>query len=397
MNIRISSDERFYLLEWGLLAAGAAAGLALAWLLIGLDWSFPSELERARAAGIVSVTTLSGYAKSRDLVAYVMTLGLPAAGALLFWLFGRGASDLGKYTLAGRFPAPTLAVWIIAGLCPFLAGFIAWHLSYMFVPKWNPYVGAWPFLGEQGATLAWVQSIWSGGVYGRDFFCLYGPMFIYPLAWLMDGFGQNVLMDGVYKLALDIAACGLLGFMLARMLRARSLALLFVLMVCMFFPTQLMSSANTTLLRTVLAMVPIACIALWVDTRRKAYFIAGSLLLGQSLLFSQEAGFCAVLAIAVMLVEGKRDPSGAEGDSCILCDRGPVAGTDGRFSRVQRRRSGVARLCVRLSANGHARVWRIALSVSEGLAGRLFPRELAAFCCDQHLWCHSRGAVRRMV
>lgn len=303
MGYRESTPEdRQYLIGWGLLSAGATAGLALAWVLVGFGWSLPGELERARTAGIVSLATLSGYVKSRDLLAYLLTLGLPAAGAILFWSFGRGSTDLGRSILAGGFDPPTRVMWVVVTLSLLAAVFLDWHLSSMLAPKWNPYVGAWQFLGEQGATLAWVQSISGGGIYGRDFFSLYGPMFIYPLVWLMDCLGHTVLMERAYKLGLDILACVLLGFVLARTLRERWLALVFVIWVCMFFPTQRILSANTTILRSILGLVPVVCVALWIDTRWKFWLIAGGLLLGQSMLFSQEAGFCAVMAIVIMLV-----------------------------------------------------------------------------------------------
>jgi hypothetical protein len=304
---KLSSEERAYLFEWCLLMGGAATGLALAWVLVGFRWSIPGELERARELGIVSLTTIYGYPKSRDLVAYGLTLGLPAIGAVLLWLLGRGSSDLGRNTLACGFNPPTRGVWLVVALSLLASIFFGWHMTAMLSPRWDTGVGSWIFLGEEGATLAWVQSIIGGGIYGRDFFSLYGPMFIYPLVWLMNLFGHTVLVERAYKLALDVLATGMLGFVLARTLRSNWLALGFVLLVCMLYPVLYFPSANTTILRTVLGIVPVACIALWANTRQKTPFIAGGFLLGQSLLFSHEAGFCSALAIAAMFLFDQRD------------------------------------------------------------------------------------------
>jgi hypothetical protein len=113
---KISPEDRGYLFEWVLLLIGAAAGLTLAWTLAGFNWSLPGELARAHELGIVSITTLFGYPKSRDLIGYGLSLGLPAAGALLFLLAGRGSSDLGKDSLAGGFVKPTYFRWLVVTL-----------------------------------------------------------------------------------------------------------------------------------------------------------------------------------------------------------------------------------------------------------------------------------------
>jgi len=303
---KMSLEERGYLFEWGLLLVGAAAGLTLAWVLAGFEWSFPGELERARELGIVSLTTIFGYPKSRDLIGYGLSLGLPAAGALLFWLAGRGSSALGKDTLAGGFTTPTRSVWLVAALSLFASAYFSWNVTAMLDMRWNQYMGLWFFLGEQGATLAWVQSIMTGGIFGRDFFSLYGPMFVYPLAWIMDWVGYTALAERAYKLLLDAVATGLLGFLLARTLRSKWLAVGFVLLVCMVYPAQYIPGANATIMRTILPLLPLTFVALWMESRKKSLLIAGGMLMGQSLLFSHETAFCAVLAIVAMFLIDQR-------------------------------------------------------------------------------------------
>ena len=300
--MKTSLNERYYLIEWCLLIIGAATGLAVAWILVGFQWSFPGELEHSRTIGMVSLTTLSGYAKSRDIFNYIFTLILPVIGAIVFWHFRPGSSNLGENTLANGFSPPTTRVWLYIIIVPLITGFLSWHLSTIIVAGWNPYFGAWIFLGERGATLAEVQSITDGGVYGRDFFSLYGPMFIYPLYWLMSGLGNFAYMESIYKWGLDIIAFALLGFILLRTMRSRFTALLLIIIIFLMFPARQITTANATILRYVLGIFPIACIALWIDSRQTKWFLFGGLVAGQSLLFSQESGICSILAITTIFI-----------------------------------------------------------------------------------------------
>lgn len=299
--MKISSEKRYDVADWILLLAGAACGLGLAWVLDGFQLHFPGELAKAREWGIVSLTTLSGYPKSRDLFTYFFALVLPVIGAITAWLLYRKPSSFGTNTLADGFEPPTFATRVIIFLIPLVTGFFAWNITTMLTPKWNQYVGAWIFSGEQGATMAWTQSIINGGVYGRDFFSLYGPMFVYPLTWMMDLLGRNVFMEQIYKWLLDTIAFAMLGFILLRTIRIRWLALVFILVIFLIFSPQNIVTANNSIIRSILGLFPIVCIALWMDTKRNGWFIAGGLILGQSLLYSQEAGFCALAAIVVML------------------------------------------------------------------------------------------------
>jgi hypothetical protein len=302
MNIKTPLNERYYLIEWFLLITGTATGLALAWILVGFQWSIPGELERSRTLGMVSLTTLSDYAKSRDMFNYIFTLVLPVIGALIFWHFRPGSSNLGGNTLADSFSPPATRVWRYIILVPLITGFLSWHLSTMLIAGWNPDFGSWVFLGERGATLAWVQSITDGGVYGRDFFSLYGPMFIYPLYWLMNLLGNVAYMESIYKWGLDIIAFGLLGFILIRTMRSRLLALLLIIIIFLLFPAQQITTANATILRYIIGIFPIVCAALWIDTRQTKWFWIGGLVAGQALLFSQESGACSISAIITIFI-----------------------------------------------------------------------------------------------
>lgn len=290
-----SPSDRAYVIEWAGLISGTAAGLSLAVWLTTFGWSLPGELDRAREAGMVSLTTLAHYPKSRDQIAFALMIGLPVLGSWLGWgLVWRSASPLGRGMFADGLPPPSRRAWPLALFGLGLTGLASWHATYLTAPNWNPAVGAWPLLGEQGATLAWAQSIMAGGVYGRDFFALYGPMFVYPLAWLMELTGEHsAWMERVYKLGLDTVAVGLVGYVAAKTMRSRLLALVVIVLCWLLYPAQASPSANTTVLRWFLGVVPVFGVAYGLGVGQRRWIVLAGLALGQSVLFSQEAGLAA--------------------------------------------------------------------------------------------------------
>jgi hypothetical protein len=191
-----------------------------------------------------------------------------------------------------------LAVAVVALACVYLSV----DLTKLYHPGYNPWVGAWILLGEEGENLAWVQSIFSGGVFGKDFFCLYGPMLIYPLALFMRVFGETILVERLYTVFLNMIAYGTVFFFLYRTLRWRGLFLVFSLVYLFVFSPLAPVSPNTSYLRMVLGLLPILAVYLFLRRPDKRYLLALSgAIAGQSLLFSQEAGMCSVLAIGAML------------------------------------------------------------------------------------------------
>jgi hypothetical protein len=166
------------------------------------------------------------------------------------------------------------------------------------VPAYNPYVGSWPFLGEEGEMLEWAQRVLDGQVYGRDFFCLYGPLMIYALAGSLAVFGESVVVERACTFALNALAHGVVLVFLARNLRSHALLVACALVYALCFNMLTFFSPNTTLLRGVLGLAPL--FLLTGSAREQgplAWTIAGGLT-GLSLLFSQEAGLCAVVSLA---------------------------------------------------------------------------------------------------
>lgn len=284
---------------WVALVMGAMAGLATAYWVQGFGLAFPSELKEARELGIVSRLILQDYPKSRDLIGFMLVAGLPVMAAIAFWWPFRN-QPRNLVPPENPLPSRRAALWGIGvALLLFLA---SWHQTLIRVPNFNDYAGAWPLLGEQGATLAWVQSISSGGIFGRDFFSLYGPMFVYPLAWWMDFTGDyNALVERQYKIVLNALAFGFLGYGLLTHLRSRLLATLFVVILWMMFPALCQLSANTNILRSVLGLVVIGCIVRAMQMSQWRTAAVGGAVLGQALLFSQEVGMSALLTSLLLV------------------------------------------------------------------------------------------------
>ncbi len=81
----------------------------------------------------------------------------------------------------------------------------SWNINYFYRPN-----GWWDLLGEEGENLAWAHSVLTGGVYGKDFHCLYGPLLVYPLAWAMELFGVTIITERAYTFCLNLAAYGII-------------------------------------------------------------------------------------------------------------------------------------------------------------------------------------------
>ena len=261
MNIRLHDsdtaipDKDAGLIIWhiGTRLVGAMLGLALAYFLLQFPFDFSQDLEEARALGIVSLTVLTGYPARQDLVIYLAVLGLPILCGGLLWILAH--YRFGKYT------APPVTAYVDdvrdrrrwrcwAGICATVVMLTAFDINMLLHTFHNPVVGGWVLLGEEGASLAWAHSILQGGVYGKDFFCLYGPLLVYPLAWLMQLCGDHILVERILKIILDIAGYGILMAAMYRSLRHRGIFIVGTLLLPLVFPATITVSVNSTFLRS---------------------------------------------------------------------------------------------------------------------------------------------------
>jgi hypothetical protein len=301
-NKKILSYNTLYWSHIGVLLLGFFAGILAAYYFTSIQFDFSSELEKARKLGIVSRTILTGYPKSKDILAYASVLGFPvlfSVGIWLLWARKERLSNLKEiFCITENISSPKTTGWSICLLSVLIYYlFISFNLTYFYTPNYNSAVGAWPFLGEEGMTLAWVQSIFSGGVYGKDFFSVYGPMLIYPLAFVMKLFGISVSVERFYTYFLNLIAYGIIIVFLYRTLKWKAVFLVSSFFYIFIFSPFKALSPNTTYLRVALGFLPLLFALQYLENGKGYSLLLIGLFMGQCLLFSQEVGLCTVFSI----------------------------------------------------------------------------------------------------
>ena len=298
MSLSDETTGRLLWIQWAILLGGCLVGLVSAALVSSFPFDFSQELVEAKRHGIVSRTILAGYPKSRDLVLYAVIILLPvifSLGAWLFWSRGR------RPALAAILRDPA-AIAALPGKRPFLSLalvlaclLLQFNLSNFYEPA-----GGWAFLGEEGQFLADVQVLLGGGIYARDFLCLYGPLVVYPLAFAMKLFGVSVMVGRFYTYVLTVISAGILVAMLNLTIRNRRLFIAASLFMGVLFIGG-GGRTGATLMRVMLGFVPLLILYRYGGGERKLPSVATGVGLGISLLFSQEVGLCAVIAVGVFL------------------------------------------------------------------------------------------------
>lgn len=293
-----------YAQHLGVLIGGASLGALLALVVGGIPIDFSAEIARARELGIVSKTILAGYPKSRDLVNALSVVGLPVLVAFAGWLVWsrRDRSRLRallSHPDPPRTPSSGLRRWLVPALVASIGLVLTFNINVFYRPGFNAHVGAWIFLGEQGELLEWAGRTLQGQVFGRDYFCLYGPMLIYPLAAALKIFGTNVVVARVYSYALNLVGYAIGIFFLDRTLRTRTGFALSSLVFLLAFNMLYSFTANTTLLRAALGVLPLLLMHLNHAKPQTALVVAAGAVAGQSLLFSQEIGLCCLATLGL--------------------------------------------------------------------------------------------------
>lgn len=298
---------RLRIIHHVLLCVGGILGFFLGYVLDGVQWDYSADLARARELGIVSKPILNNYPKPRDVLTFILAVGLPVAGALAVWLpwsfKRRNVLCRLLYEKGGGAPSsrPTHRLrpilFVVAALLPVAAFF---DPDRFYAGEWNDLVGAWPFLGEEGVLLEWTQRILNGEVQGRDFFCVYGPLMVYPLALLQEIAGPLVSLGRWYAFILNLISYILLAFIINRVVRSSIVALPSLLLMVMLYPW-MTYSANLTPLRVVLGIMPLVSLARFRTSGKAVWLAVAGATCAASFLYSQEVGVCALLASLVAI------------------------------------------------------------------------------------------------
>lgn len=280
-----------------ILILGCLLGTAIAVYVSSLPFDFSDELAEAKRLGIVSLTILNDYPKSRDILLYALLILTPVVCSLGGWLAWSGGRRPALKTLldansaagADASPGGRLTFWVVLLICCFAS----FNMNRFYAPSSD-----WALLGETGEHLAWANIILDGGTYARDFFCLYGPLWIYPMAWTMKLFGSSIVVYRAYGYGLELISYAIVLTFFYQTLRNKWAFVLVALCFCVI-PHHLRFS---------LGLVPILLLYRYnADSQAWPFFFAGGVL-GLSLLFSQEAGLCALLAMTAFLcLEAKHD------------------------------------------------------------------------------------------
>ncbi len=331
---------------------GAGVAAALAFAAVATSFVAPLLPLRFRAPpnrlGIVSWATLHDYPSQQEVVWYVLSLvlsglaawaiarrlatreltpsrimvlealaaaavlaraglALPAALALALLAAGAGllvvrsAPAHHRESAAGRAPAGD-GPWPRRGVSALLLAVVALALTPGFfdalhdlvarVPDQTLASAGWGFQAEWGQFLVWADALARGGVQGRDFYCLYGPLYPLGAAASWELLGRSVAAWELYFYGV-LLLLGLLAALgcAASQMRRRWLACLLPLLV---LPIALRLSAG---------LAGLACLVHGLAGRRRRWLAAAGAIGGFALFFSQEFGLafllCAALALAL--------------------------------------------------------------------------------------------------
>ncbi len=174
-----------------------------------------------------------------------------------------------------------------------------WNVTHG-IPDERRAAAGFTFMGEIGQHLAWADALWRGGFHGKDFFCLYGPLFDLGAVGTWALLGRSIVAwDLYFSLTRVLAMTGLL-LLGAALLRRRAWVLALPCLVAWIN------------LRVGLALVGLLFLDVWLRSGRGRWAAVAGAAGGTSLLYSQEFGLAFLVAAAVPLAL-RREPRAAAG------------------------------------------------------------------------------------
>jgi hypothetical protein len=165
------------------------------------------------------------------------------------------------------------------------------------------------FQAEMGQHLAWADAIRRGELHGRDFFCLYGPLYDIGLAGLWAATRRSVAALSLYLTAGRAASYAVSLLLCAALLRRKSLALALPWLLAWVD------------LRIGLALAGLLLLTLWLKRRNRGLALAAGAAAGLSLLYSQEFGLALLVSAGALFAvarEGKAAAAWAAGLGVVV-------------------------------------------------------------------------------
>lgn len=296
-----TSGKVTYWSHVGILITGFLAGLVATYYFTSIKFDFTADILEARRIGITSVTILNGYSKSRDILIYISVLGLPVFFSVGLWFLWTGKERrrcLKELFISNQDCSSTKDVsWIVILVCMGILYLLSFNIKMLYGPNVSATVGGFPFLSEEGEVLDWVNNIISGQTYGKDFFCMYGPMLIYPLAWGMKIFGATIAVERLYYFFLNFLAYLIMIFSLYKTLKLRAVFVGSSFVLFIIFLPWVIRSLNLSYLRVALGLFPIFLSYIYIKSRSRILLSVIGVVAAQSLLFSQEVGLCSLVSL----------------------------------------------------------------------------------------------------
>ena len=143
------------------------------------------------------------------------------------------------------------------------------------------------FQGEMGQHLAWANALRRGGFHGRDFFCLYGPLYDLGLVGMWGLVGRSVVAWDLYISITKILGATALLLLVASLVRRPAWMLIAPFLVPWVH------------LRIGLALFGLVVIGGWLRRDSRVLAALAGAIAGTSILYSQEFGLAFVLTAVI--------------------------------------------------------------------------------------------------
>lgn len=167
----------------------------------------------------------------------------------------------------------------------------------------------WPFHAELGQHLAWADAMRGGGLQGRDFFSLYGPLYTGTLSATWAVLGRSLAATNLWDAGMHVAGLALVLVVACALVHHRALVLAVPVLVLF---------ANLRLALPIAALLPLLH---WHGRRGLAAPALAGAITGAALMFSQEFGIAGLLATAfafAFLRAGRASVAWAAGASGVV-------------------------------------------------------------------------------